>query len=164
MPRLFSREKAVPRAKTLLSLLALLLWASLAIAQNNLGALLDAGAKRLSAQEFREEVVQRMVVGPTTGGGSLEVMYANSGVIQGVGNYRDATSIFVAPISGEWRIDDDGRICTSMRIGVGPGSPVAASVILLPRCQIWFKYEEQYFLSDSDSDRSARVSRRTLKQ
>ena len=37
MPGLFSREKGVPRFTKLLSTLALLLWAPLAAAQNNLG-------------------------------------------------------------------------------------------------------------------------------
>ena len=142
----------------------LLLWAPLAAAQSNLGALLDAGAKKLSAEEFREEVVQRVVVGPTATGGSLEVMYANSGVIQGVGTFS-GSSLF-APISGDWKIDDTGRICTSMRIGAGSQYAGAAQmgVMLPPRCQIWFRYKGQYFLADSDSDRSAKVLPRTLKQ
>ena len=42
------------------------------------------------------------------------------------------------------------------------GSPVGT---FLPfRCQFWFKYKEQYFLSDSDTDRQARVLVRTIKQ
>ena len=145
----------MPLATKLLSALALLLWAPLAAAQNNLGALLDAGAKKLSAEEFRQEVVQRLIVGPTLSGGSLEVMYANNGVIQGRGTHPLFTGRPLDPISGEWKIDGTGKICTSMRIGDTP----------LPyRCQFWFKHDEQYFFSDSDSDRSARVLRRTVKQ
>jgi hypothetical protein len=142
-----------------------MLWAPLAAAQNTLGALLDAGAKKLSPQEFREEVVQRVIAGPTATGGRLELVYADSGVIAGTGNYRDATSLFnYSQISGEWTIDE-GRICTSMRLGPGPGVPTTyMGMILPPRCQFWFKYDEAYFLSDSDSDRSAKVLRRTLKQ
>jgi hypothetical protein len=138
----------------------LLLCASLAAAQSNLGTLLDAGAKKLSPEEFKEELVLRTIVGPTATGGSLEVMYANSGVIQGIGNYG---AVPIAPISGEWKVDD-GRICTSMRIGVSPGGAASGLVMLPPRCQFWFKYNEAYFLSDSDSDRSAKVLRRTVKQ
>ncbi len=50
-----------------------------------------------------------------------------------------------------------------MQIGGGPGGAVSG-VALPGRCQVWFKYGNQYFISDSDSDRSARVLRRTLKQ
>ena len=162
MPSLFSREKAVPLSTTLLSALSLLLWAPLAAAQNNLGALLDAGAKRLYAEEFKQEVVQRMIVGPTASGGSLEVVYANNGLVQGTGSYGAGYPV-VGPLSGEWTIDDSGRVCTSMRIGRGPYGG-GQTVSLPSRCQFWFKYAEQYFISDSDSDRRTRVLRRTVKQ
>jgi hypothetical protein len=155
MPGLFSREKAVPLSTKLLSALALLLWAPLAAAQNNLGELLDAGAKQLSPEEFREEVVQRVMVGRTAAGGDIEVMYTNRGGLQGRGTHPLYTGTPFAEIGGEWKIGDSGTICTSMRIG---------PVTLPPRCQFWFKYGDQYFLSDYDSDRSARVLRRTLKQ
>src|SRR5271169_76590 len=65
---------------------ALLFWAPLAVAQSNLGELLDAGAKRLSVEEFKQELVQHVIVGPTLSGASLEVMYASNGVIQGSGS------------------------------------------------------------------------------
>ena len=152
----------MPLSTTLLSALALLLWASLAAAQSNLGELLDAGAKRLSPEAFKEEVIQRVIVGPTATGGRLELMYAANGMVQGTGSYvgtAGASGVSLAPINGEWTIGDNGRICTSMRIGSGPGG-----VILPARCQFWFKYAEQYFFADSDTDRGARVFRRTLKQ
>jgi len=37
-------------------------------------------------------------------------------------------------------------------------------VFLPPRCQFWFKYDQQYYISDSDSDRNVRVIRRTVKR
>jgi hypothetical protein len=157
MPSLFSREKAVPRWTKLSSALALLLWAPLVIAQNNLGELLDAGAKKMSTEEFRQEVVQRLIVGPTSSGAMIEVIYASSGAIQGRAyTIQEPQSYTVLPsIDGDWKIDDKERICVSMWIGKAP----------LPyRCQFWFKYAEQYFISDSDSDRRTRVLRRTLKQ
>jgi len=162
MPGLFSREKAVPRSTKLSSALALLLWAPLAAAQSNLGALLDAGAKRLSAEEFKQEVVQHMIVGPTATGGEIEVMYASTGVIQGIGSYQQLAPVHIVGVSGEWMLDDNGRVCTAMRIAGGGGT--ASGVMLPPRCQFWFKYKGDYFISDSDSDRYARVLRRALKQ
>ena len=162
MSRIVFCEKAGPRWTKLQLVLSVLLWATSAMAQSNLGELLDAGAKKLSVEEFKEEVVQRVIVGPTLSGGILEVIYASNGVIQGLGSYGAAANGSMnASISGEWTIDDNGRICTSMRIGNAGG---ASGGLLPTRCQFWFKYAEQYFLSDSDSDRRARVLSRTVKQ
>ena len=149
----------MPRPIMLSLAFALSLWTPLAVSQANLGELLDAGARKLSTEEFKQELVQRVLVGPTPSGGNLEVIYAHSGVIQGLGTFREWA--VPAPISGEWTTDDKGRICTSMRIGGGGGNP---GVMLPPRCQFWFKHGEQYFISDFDSDRRARVLRRTVKQ
>jgi hypothetical protein len=150
----------MPRPKNVLLGLALLLWAPLIAAQNNLGELLDAGAKKLSVAEFKEELVQRVLVGPTPGGGSLELMYAQTGSIQGLGKYRSENNLGAgAPVSGEWTTDDNGRICTTLRVGLyGQGS------LMPPRCQFWFRYRDQYFISDSDTDRSIKIIARTLKQ
>lgn len=154
MSRLFFSEKTVLLSMKLLLGFGFSLWVPLAVAQSDLGALLDAGAKKLSAEEFREELVQRVVVGPLNlQGGSLEIMYANNGVLQGTGQTSSYPRL--ASIYGDWKFDDSGRICSSIRLEV---------VILPYRCQFWFKYAEQYFLSDSDSDRRMRVLRRTIKQ
>src|SRR5437867_961327 len=94
--------------------IALALWASLAGAQSNLGELLDAGGRMLSPEDFKRELVQRVVVGPTPTGGTLEVMYTTNGSIVGKGShpsyvgqqrFRDES-----PIAGEWRMDDNGRV------------------------------------------------------
>ena len=142
----------------------LLLCAPICIAQSNLGELLDAGGRMLSPDEFKQELVQRLVVGPTPTGGILEVMYAPSGAVQGKGSHPGFVGLQRfrddAVVAGEWRIDDKGRVCTNMRISAA-GAPV---LILAPRCQSWFKYDQKYFLSDSDWDRSAKVLLRTVKQ
>ena len=159
MSSLFHKEKAVPLPTKLLLGLALLLLVPFALAQNNLGELLDAGAKRLSAEEFRQEVTQHSLVGVIPSGGRMEVMYASSGVIQGSsGLYTGVPQSdfrYSGPIDGVWNIDDSGRTCTSMVIG---------RTFLPLRCQFWFKYKGDYFIADSDSDRNARVFRRTVKQ
>ena len=154
MSRRFVLEKTEPLSMRLLLAFSLLLWVPLAVAQSDLGALLDAGAKKLSAEEFRQELVQRMIVGPLNQqGGNLEVEYASNGLVQGIG--QTASYPRYISVYGNWKIDDSGRICTSMRF---------ENLVLPDRCQFWFKYAEQYFLSDSDSDRRARVLRRTIKQ
>ena len=141
--------------------LALSLCAPVAVAQSNLGELLDAGATKLSVDEFKQELVQHTIAGPTATGGNIEVIYVANGVIQGVGAHPFATGNIgnpFSPISGEWKVDENGKICTTMQIGTLGG-------VMLPfRCQFWFKYKEAYFLSDSDTDRSAKVLSRTVKQ
>jgi hypothetical protein len=97
---------------------------------------------------------------PTMG---MQLRFLEVSVVAGIGSYGPLY-LMVAPISGEWTIDDNGRICTSMRMGTGGGASPGLGVTLPSRCQFWFKYADQYFLSDSDSDRRARVLRRTVKQ
>jgi len=143
-----------------------LLCAPLAIAQEKLGELLDAGAKVLSPEDFKQELVQRLLVGPTAAEINLEIVYTVTGLVQGsaygMGIRGAAFGKLPIPVNGEWKTDDNGRICTSMRFGfaVGPG----AGETLPFRCQFWLKYKEVYFLSDSDTDRQARVLRRIVKQ
>jgi hypothetical protein len=112
---------------------ALLLWVPFAVAQSNLGELLDAGGKKLSPEEFKQEVVQRVIVGHTSSGeGFVEIMYATNGVVQGLGN-QPPFFLSPQPIRGEWTTDDSGRICTSMQFGSAYG------YVQLPRrYQFWF--------------------------
>jgi hypothetical protein len=156
-PRLEGR--ILPQPAMLLLELVALLWAPFAIAQTNLGELLDAGAKKLSVEEFKQEVVQHVIVGPTpSGGGNLELMYVTNGEIQGTGSYPPFLNS-PQSFSGRWTTDDTGRVCTTMQFFIG--NP---PVVLPTRCQFWFKHDGQYFFADSDSERTARVVRRTLKQ
>ena len=75
------------RPSNLPLMLGLLVWAPLVVAQSTLGELLDTGAKVMSADEFKNEVVgQRVVAGPTATGGTLEVMYVGNGAGRGHGN------------------------------------------------------------------------------
>jgi len=128
----------------------------------NLGELLDAGAQRLSGEEFKREIVQRTIIGPTAGGGTTEAMYAANGSFQGAGTPLNvpnwpATS---ASFTGEWTIDSAGRICGTLR---PLGTTFAQAVSPLP-CQVWFKLGEDYFIAESDSDRRAQVLRRVIKR
>jgi len=156
---IFIRKKAVFLHDKLSLGLTFLLWTTVSVAQNNLGELLDAGAKRLSADEFRQEVVQQPMQGPTiAGSGTMEVMFTTSGLVQG----RSTPAYIARPVmvgfQGEWTFGDDGTVCTTMRLGGGSST----AVVFPRRCQFWFKLGDQYFFSDSDTDRSARVFSRTI--
>jgi len=161
MSRLLNEKKAVPRPTKVLLGLALLPFAPFAVAQSTLGELLDTGAKKISADEFRQDVVQHPIVGPTPQGFRLELIYTSGGMIQGRSDTNPSTGggtggmNVLSSIDGVWNIDDSGRICTSMVIG---------RVFLPIRCEYWFKYRDDYFLAVSDSDPKAKVLRRTVKQ
>jgi hypothetical protein len=142
-------------------------WISVAFAQTNLGGVLDAGGRQTTADEFKRDVVGRVMRGDTstripwggTGlvGGTLELVYLSAGGVRGAGQAsptggsRGGGASFT--VEGSWTIDERGRICTSMQMG---------AVVLAPRCQFWYVRDKTYFLSDSDSDRSARISSYTI--
>ncbi|HVE49970.1 MAG TPA: hypothetical protein VNG69_10180 [Casimicrobiaceae bacterium] len=143
--------------------LGLLLWCMSCGAQQTLGELLDAGAKRLSVQQFRDEVVQRVIAGPSATGGTMEVLYDTDGRVTGIGTFRmgshgAGTARTAATMEGGWKADEEDRICTALRV-VGPAR---AGSDLPPRCQFWFKLGEDFFFADSDSDRYAKVLRRKV--
>src|SRR4051812_1556182 len=93
------REDAMLRFMNLLLAVTALSGASIAGPQSTLGALLDAGAKTISAEEFKEQIVQRVLTGPTGAGGSHELMYAANGSIQGSGVPREALRWWGWPVS-----------------------------------------------------------------
>jgi len=141
----------------LLAALGLVFAPTIANAQSTLGEILDAGAKKITAADFKRDVVQRALVGATNAGASLEVMYAANGSIAGRGaDPLDPQGTFrPVSLSGTWTIDETDRVCAAMRAG---------PVIFPQRCQFWFKLDGAYFISDSDSDRRAAVLRRTVQQ
>lgn len=142
--------------RALLVLALLLLWARNVPAQKTVGEMLDAGAIKLSTDEFQRQLVQREIVGPAATGGHLVMMYAENGTVEGLGNAPLAQGNTGTPIKGQWNFDKSGRVCTTMRYG--------AAVLLPTRCQWWYRLGDRYYFADSDSDRSAKVFQRTLTQ
>jgi hypothetical protein len=138
----------------------------LAMAQSTLGEALDAGATKVSAEEFRRDVVQRPIAGLTPTGGTFEIVFTADGAISGAGTASKGNNQ-PTTIGGEWKVDERDRVCTTMRAASGQigGGPLQSPSLNLPtRCQFWFKVGERYFLSDSDSDRQERVAQRTVKE
>jgi hypothetical protein len=156
------------RFAKLLVMPGLLMWASLVVAQSTVGELLDAGARILTVDEFKQEVVQRAIVGPSQARGTLEVVYTAGGVVQGTASAPGTPTLARdVNILGQWTIGEGNRVCTSMRMfsQTGTGGSVSGMWGFFPaRCQFWFKLGDKYFLSDSDDDRSAKVLSRTIKQ
>src|SRR6185295_1601637 len=102
-------------------------------------------------------------------GGSLEIMYTASGQVEGEGAAQKGTlpTKDAVRVLGHWTVDGTEKICTSLRFSLERGGMASTGLgmgYLPPRCQYWFKLGDTYFLSDSDSDRSAKVLSRTLKK
>ena len=145
-------------------LMATVLGVPVATAQANLGAVVDAGGRQISAEEFKRDVVGKVMKGGgvvstasgALGRGSVEMIYLSAGGIRGTAQFGTLGGPFggagggqSSSVEGSWSIDDRERVCTSLRMG---------TVVLAPRCQYWYAYDNKYFLSDSDSDRSARLT------
>jgi hypothetical protein len=147
-------------SKTLFTGILVASCVSPALAQTKVGELLDSGAVKLTAADFKQQIVGRFLVGPGRGGGQYavystqEVVYLEDGLIRG-----SVTSVGMGvgsfAIDGTWTIDERDRICQATRAG---------NVVLAPRCQYWFKLSDKYFFADSDTDRSALVTVRTVKK
>jgi len=88
-----------------------------------------------------------------------EVAYLQDGAIRGSGYTTALGGISGGGrnflIEGTWTIDERDRICQTIR---------ASGVSFAPRCQYWFKQADKYFFADSDSDRSALITVRTVKK
>lgn len=143
-----------------MALLALLLPASIAGAQSNLGELLDAGAQKLSTEEFKRELAGRPLTGlAPSGRAMLQIVYLDSGLISGVAANTMYGGAFAPNVQyevhGSWNIEGTERVCATMTL---------AHVVLPARCQYWYRYDNRYFVSDSDTDRSARILARTRKE
>ncbi len=150
-------------SKTLFTGILVASCVSPALAQTKVGQLLDSGAVKLSAADFKQQIVGRFLVGPGRGQQVItsahEVVYLEDGRIRGSGSATTLGGMkgggMSFAIEGTWTIDERDRICETTRLG---------DVVLAPRCQFWFKQSDKYFFADSDSDRSALVTVRTVKK
>jgi len=147
----------VSRIVNLSLICVLVLGSSLAAGQSTLGPLLDAGARKLTVEEFKAQLVQRSLVGPTGAGIGIEIMYTSAGTISGIGGL--ATRGPGPTLDGDWKTDAEGRICESMRLETSR----MTQYNLAPRCQFWFQLGDTYYVADSDSDRYVKVLPRKLK-
>jgi hypothetical protein len=110
----------------------------IAIRQTNLGAVLDAGGRQLSADQFKRDVVGKVIssgsimvpyYGSVTGSGRLELVYLSAGGIRGsaqrIGMGGASMVGGTIEVDGSWTIDERERVCTTMRMG---------ATVLAPRC------------------------------
>ncbi len=126
-----------------------------AVAQNNLGELLDMGGKKLSKEELTSTLSGANVSGETREGSSFQSDYKADGSYAGSfvspQNKRNGTTY------GKWTVADNGNVCLDGTIRLYEVQPQKS-------CVFYFKTGDQYYVSPSGSDRGASVSKRTIKK
>src|SRR5947209_5120785 len=95
---------------TALLLAAAAPWVPFAFAQTSLGAVLDAGGRRISGEEFKRDVVGKVMRGtgstPTgvaaasAGSGTVELVYLSAGGIRGMAQLATLSTAFGRPGGG----------------------------------------------------------------
>jgi len=125
-----------------------------ALAQANLGELLDMGAKKLSKEELVTLLSGANMSGETRDGAVYDVTYKPNGTYAGSflsPQKRNGTQY------GTWTVDDGGKVCIDGSIRLYEVQPQK-------NCLFYFKNADQYYISSADSDRAAFVLKRTIKK
>ena len=127
-----------------------------ALPQTTLGELVDGGGKKLSKAEVVEILGGAKLSGPTKAGGTFQADFKTDGTF---------TGSFQSPqgkgggMFGAWAVDETGKVCTEFTNSRSEGTTGKLS-----NCAFWYKKDSDYFISDSDSDRSAALLRRSVKK
>jgi hypothetical protein len=91
--------------------LTLLVGASaLAHAQSNVGELLEKGGKQLGKADLLELLPMRYQSKWPNGQGEEELFFSEDGKITGTGHHYSSRSD--SPASGQWKMEEDGKVCT----------------------------------------------------
>ena len=120
-----------------------------ALAQSNLGELLDRGAVRLGKEALTQELLaSSWIIAPSPG----EITYRADGTYSGYEKvYNGGRGIF-----GTWEIDTEGKLCFLFAAHTQTPST--------PQCTYWYKLEDRYFASRAKFDRSAPIFARVPKK
>jgi hypothetical protein len=125
-----------------------------ALAQNTLGELLDTGGKKLTKEELVAALSGANLSGETREGSVFKTDYKADGTYSGS---------FVSPQKrngttfGTWTVADTGKLCTDGSIKIYEVQPQKV-------CLFYFKNGDQYYISPSDTDRGAMVSKRAIQK
>lgn len=121
-------------------------------AQSNLAELLDQGGKKMSGAAVKTWLLGGTFSGlGLTNGFPLQIHYKDDG------SFTGSVSAPSGPvgISGKWKVDDDGKMCVQL---AGAPRPDAQW-----DCAYFYALGDRYFVSESDTDRAAKVGARTVK-
>ena len=138
----------IPRS---LLLAALTLAAPHAFAQT-LGEILDKGAKKLTPEAFRSEIVGKALTGPGQQAGAVTDVTFGADVVTGIGGRAGAPN----PYRGPWKVAPSGEVCADITFEVNRVSRTS--------CNYWFKLGDIYYISASDTDRATPAYERAPKK
>jgi hypothetical protein len=127
------------------------LWSTSAVAQSTLGELLDAGGKKLSKEEVRTVLSGARVTGPSTTGAATEYTYKADGSFSG--NLKTSAD-WATGVVGTWSVDESGKLCARWTLTKNSKG--------FDGCFFYFANRDQYYLSESDSNRASPVYKRTI--
>lgn len=94
----------------LVMLLATVGLATLAHAQSTVGELLEKGGKPMAKADLLQMMPLRIQTKWLNGQGEEELFFSVDGKITGTGHHYGSRSD--SPAQGEWRLEDDGKMCT----------------------------------------------------
>ena len=126
-----------------------------ALAQTNLGELLDMGGKKLSKQEAVATLSGANSSGETPAGAVVQSDYKEDGTY--AGSYTSPQNKRNGSTYGKWTVDDTGKVCIDGTLRLYEVQPQKG-------CVFYFKNGDQYYISTSDSNRAALVSKRAIKK
>ncbi len=135
--------------KRLLIFIACLLSLGVASAQDNLGVLLDRGAKKIHKADYLATLPVTVYSVWPDGKGEKVWTFTPDGKV--TGTEKDYASGATSGIDGKWTMINSGKICTSVRFTSWPGSR--------EECRYLFRVGSDVFVAMSDTARLAPVQK-----
>src|SRR5882724_511714 len=134
------------RSNLIGSLILIGLTSTAALAQNSLGELLDAGAKKLSKEAVQSALSGAHVSGKSTSGAATEYFYKADGYFSG--NLQNSEG-WKSGAVGTWSVDNSGKLCSEWTLTVNSKK--------LKGCGFIYAKADEYYYTESDSDRTAPI-------
>ena len=141
------------RCSLVAGLTLLALTSTAALAQNSLGDLLDGGAKKLSKEAVQSALSGAQVSGKSTTGADTEYEFKPGGSFSG--NLQNSEG-WRTGVVGTWSVDEGGKLCSDWTL--------AKNSKKFKGCGFLYAKADQYYYSESDSDRSAPIYKRVIKK
>ena len=124
-----------------------------ALAQNSLGDLLDGGAKKLPKEAVQSALASANVSGKSVTGADTEYQYKADGSFSG--NLQNSEG-WRTGVVGTWSVDDGGKLCGEWTLTKNSKK--------FKGCGFLYAKPDQYYYSESESDRSAPIYKRVIKK
>lgn len=80
------------------------------LAQSTVGELMEKGGQQFTKAEWLETIPLRIQSKWPNGQGEEELVFSEDGKITGTGHHYGSRSD--SPASGQWKVEDDGKVCT----------------------------------------------------